>query len=144
MLVRDIMTKEVVTIEASETAKAACEMYKDRGVGCLIVTQNSLIVGILTERDIIERIILGGRDPKTTTVHDIMSTDIKTIHTSATIETATKVMKDNHIKKLPVILNNKIVGIITATDISNRVPQYTREVQLYATQDGPYQLIPER
>jgi len=144
MLVKDIMTKEVVTIEASQTATAACEMYKDRGVGCLIVTQNSLITGILTERDIIERIILGERDPKTTLVEAIMSRDIKTIHASATIETATKVMKDNHIKKLPVILNNKIVGIVTATDISNRVPLYTKELRQSVDQDGPYGLIPER
>ncbi len=141
MLVKDIMTKTVVSIAPQENAVAACEQYKKHGVGCLIVKQDNLIVGILTERDIIERIILDERDPKTTLVEDIMSRNIKTIHASANVELATKMMKDNHIKKLPVVLNNEIVGIVTATDITNRVPQLAKELQPPFDQDTPYRLV---
>jgi CBS domain-containing protein len=126
MIIKDIMTTDVVSIDAGQTATAACEVYKDRGVGCLVVTQNSIIVGILTERDIIERIILGARDPNATLVEDIMSRDIKTIHALAPIENAIKIMKEQRLKKLPVILNGKIVGIVTIADINNRAPQYVR------------------
>ena len=70
-----------------------------------------------------------------------MSRNIKTIHASANVELATKMMKDNHIKKLPVVLNNEIVGIITATDITNRVPQLAKELQPPFDQDIPYRLV---
>lgn len=143
MLVKDIMTKAVVTIGPLENVVAACEQYKKHGVGCLIVKQENLVVGILTERDIIERIILDARDPKTTLVEDIMSRNIKTIHASASVELATKMMKENHIKKLPVVLNNEIVGIVTATDITNRVPQLAQELRPPFDQNIPYRFVSE-
>lgn len=143
MLVKDIMTRVVVSIRPQDTAVTACVEYKKHGVGCLIIKQENMVVGILTERDIIERIILEERDPQETLVEDIMSRNIKTIHASASVEQATKVMKDNHIKKLPVILNNEIVGIITATDITNRVPQLAKELQPPLDQDTPYRFVAE-
>ena len=143
MLVKDIMTRKVVSIGPQESTLTACQEYKKNGVGCLIVKQENLVVGILTERDIIERIILDERDPKATRVEDIMSRNIKTVHASASIELATQMMKDYNIKKLPVVLNNEIVGIITATDIANRVPQLARELQPPLDQDKPYRFLSE-
>lgn len=121
MLVQEIMTKKVVTIDCNKTIFDACKTYKKNRVGSLVVMDKKIIVGIITERDIIERIILTNKNPKKTKVRNIMSTNIKTIHALASLEKANQMMRENNIKKLPVILNNEIVGIITETDLSRSI-----------------------
>jgi len=97
---------------------------------------NGLIVGIITERDIIERVILNKKDPAKTRIRDVMSKDIKTVHALAPLEKAAKIMKEHHIKKLPVVLNNEIVGIITETDLSHTIEAFSEAIdeltQFYA------------
>lgn len=128
MLVNELMVKNVVTIESDKTVLEACKKYKDQGVGCLVVMKNNIVVGIVTERDIIERVIVDQKNPKKAKVEDVMSKNIKTIHASAKIEKAADIMKKNKIKKLPVILNNEIVGIITITDIANILPNFSKKL----------------
>jgi len=118
MLVKEIMAKQVITIDREATVYDACMIYKEKKVGCLVVTKGESCVGIVTERDLIERTICQQRDPKTTQVHEIMSHDIKVINALDTIEKALEIMKHYKIKKLPVILSEKVVGIITVTDIA--------------------------
>ena len=129
MLVKDLMTKDVVTIEANNTVIDACHRYKEFNVGCLVVMNEKLVVGILTERDIIERVIIDHRNPKRTTVDQIMTRNIKTVHASARIEQAAEMMKTYKIKKLPVVLNNEIVGILTATDFANIMPDFANNLR---------------
>jgi CBS domain-containing protein len=122
MLVKEIMAKQVITIDREATVYDACMMYKEKKVGCLVVTKGESCVGIVTERDLIERTICQQRDPKTTQVHEIMSHDIKVINALDTVEKALEIMKHHKIKKLPVILSEKVVGIITVTDIAKARP----------------------
>ncbi len=126
LLVKEIMTKNVITIDKNKTILDACNKYRDFKVGCLIVKDNEECVGILTERDIIERTICQNIDPKSTLVSEIMSSDIKTIHALATIETTIECMKKYDIKKLPVVTKEGIVGIITVTDISRARPDLSK------------------
>lgn len=125
MLVKEIMAKEVVSIEYDDTVLNACFKYRDKKIGCLIVTKKKQCVGILTERDLIERTVCQGKDPKTTIIKEIMSSDVKSIHPLDRIEKAIEEMRKNKIKKLPVISNNCIVGIITITDIGSSKPELT-------------------
>ena len=98
--------------------------YKDKKVGCLLVTDSDGdCVGIVTERDFIERVICTHKNPETTKVSEIMSSDIITIHALDRIEKAANIMIENRIKKLPVVINNKIMGIITVTDLSKVIPE---------------------
>ena len=122
------MTRKVITIGAKQTVLEACNAYRDYKVGCLIVTDDDCCVGILTERDIIERTICQHRDPEKTLVNEIMSSDTKTIHALDTLDKATEVMIKNKIKKLPVVVNERIVGIITVTDISKARLDLSRRV----------------
>jgi predicted transcriptional regulator len=66
------------------------------------------------------------KNPKKTKVKDIMTKNIKTIHSTTSIEKAAEIMKKNRIKKLPVIRNNEIVGIVTVTDIANILPNFSK------------------
>ena len=126
MLVKEIMKKKVVTIHSHDTVFNACLKYRDEKVGCLVVVENNICVGIVTERDLIERTICIRKNPEKTKVSEIMSKDIKTIYALDKIETAIDVIKKYKIKKLPVISDDRIVGIITVTDISKARPDISK------------------
>jgi len=136
MLVEEVMTTNILSIDCSRTVLDACSEYSKKKVGSLVVMDKDIIVGIVTERDIIERVILQKKDPKKTKIRDIMSTNIKTVHALAPLEKAAKIMRENHIKKLPVILNNEIVGILTETDMSQTIDAFSESIkeltELYA------------
>lgn len=127
MLTKEVMTDHVVTIESDKTILEACNKYKNYEVGCLIVTKEKSIVGILTERDIIERAITEQKNPQETKVEEIMSEGIKTIYDTDPVEKAAEKMKMHKLKKLPVINEAEdLVGIITVADISNALPKITK------------------
>ena len=121
MHVKDIMKKKIITVDKNQTVRAACDKYRDFKVGSLVVTHEENVVGMLTERDVIERTICTDKNPNTTKVNEIMTENVTTIDSYDTIEEALEIIKNKKIKKLPVVTNNKLVGIITITDIA-----YTR------------------
>ncbi len=129
MLVNDIMSKNVASIEYDKTVLDACQKYQELDVGSLVVVKANVIVGIITERDMIQRVILDQKNPKKTRVDEIMSKNIKTIHASAKVEQAAELMKKFKIKRLPVIKNNEFVGIITVTDLANVMPELSKTIQ---------------
>jgi CBS domain-containing protein len=122
MLVKEIMAKQVITIDADASAFDAGMIYKEKKVGCLVVTKGETCVGIVTERDLIERTICQQRNPEKTKVYEIMSQNIKVVNSLDTVEKALETMKQYKIKKLPVISSEKVVGIITVTDIAKARP----------------------
>jgi len=129
MFVKEVMTKPAISIDQNGTVFDASIIYKEQHVGCLIVTNKGNVVGILTERDIIERSICLDRNPRGTKVEEIMTRDVITIQELDTLQKAADVMMKNRIKKLPVIKDDTVVGIITASDIVRVLP--TLSDQLY-------------
>ena len=126
MLVKEVMSKDPVKIDLKKTVFDACKLYKEFKVGCLIVTDEDKCVGIVTERDLIERTICEQKNPNTTLMEEIMSSEIKTVHALDNLEKAIKIMKENNIKKLPVLKDESIIGIITVTDISKARPDLSK------------------
>ena len=127
MFVDEIMAKNVVTIECDKTVWEACDIYSNYKIGCLLVTKNGRLDGIVTERDIIHRVIINQKDPEITKIEEIMSKDIKSVLPTAEIKEAAKIMSQNNIKKLPVITDDgNLVGIITITDIANMIPNFLK------------------
>lgn len=119
MLVQEIMTKKIETINSDENVIEACKKYKKHNLGSLIVMEEDTIVGIITERDVIDKIILHEKNPRLTLIKDIMTANVKTINSLATVEEAVSIMKKNNIKKLPVIYNHIVVGMITENNITH-------------------------
>ena len=120
------MKKEVVTISKGDSAFDASIKYRDYKVGCLVVVDKQRCVGVVTERDLIERVVCEKRNPEETKVEEIMSRDVKTIHRLSTVEDAIKLMKKYNIKKLPVVSDDMLVGIVTMTDISHARPELSK------------------
>ena len=126
MLVKEVMTKSVVTINSTQSVFDACMLYKEKKVGCLVVVEKGKSVGIVTERDLIEKTICQRKNPETTPITEVMSSDLKTVHPLDTVDKALEIMKEYKIKKLPVVQNDRMVGIITITDISDARPDISR------------------
>ena len=126
MLVKEIMISPVISVKPIDTVYTACLKYRDSKIGCLVISENGICKGIVTERDLIERTICEKKNPHTTLIEEIMSPDIVTINVLDTIEHALQVMKQHNIKKLPVVSKNKIVGIVTVTDISRARPELSQ------------------
>ena len=129
MLVEEVMTRNIIRIDSKKSIFDACKQLSKNKVGSLVVMDKSITIGIITERDIIEKAILQNRDPKKTKITEIMTPNIKTIHALAPIEKAAKIMKENKVKRLPVVLNNEIVGILTETDMTNTIEAFSEALE---------------
>ena len=118
MLVKEIMTANVKTVRAEDTVKKLAEDMVKNKIGSLVVISGSGgVVGIATERDIIEDVVLLGKSPEEIKVQDVMTKDLITINPDNTLEEAADLMVNHGIKKLPVIEGGRLVGIVTATDL---------------------------
>lgn len=126
MLIKEIMTKNVITINPNESVYDACVKYRDNKIGCLVVTNKETCVGIVTERDLIERTMCLHKDPDKTKISEIISYNVKTIQSLDTLDNALELMKKFKIKKLPVMSEKALVGVITITDIAKARPELTR------------------
>ena len=129
MLIQEVMSREIVSIDCNKTVLDACKLLSKNNLGILVVMDKNIIVGIVNERDTIEMIILKNREPNDTKVREIMSPNIKTVHALAPLERAAQIMRESHIKKLPVILNNEIVGIVTESDLSRTFGIYSEAIE---------------
>ncbi len=114
--VKDIMKKNVITIDGSMSIQEAAQMMTDANVGCVIVTRKDDPVGIITERDFVTRIAAEGR-PLFTEVSEVMSLPLTVIDPDETVWDAAEIMRVKGIHKLPVQEGTKIVGIVTTTDL---------------------------
>jgi len=117
MFVRQVMNRRIITCKPTLTLKEASKIMGESHIGSLVVTEDDKIVGIITNSDIM-RAIGNDKDPNTTLVGEVMSRDVKVIEPDRSLEDAVKMMIENKIKKLPVVDNQKLVGIITASDIA--------------------------
>jgi CBS domain-containing protein len=115
--VRDIMTRPVITADANTDVLTAAGRMGSANVGSLIITSNDKPIGILTERDLVKKIVAKAVDPKTARVGDVMSSPLVTITSEASSRDAAALMLKSGVKRLPVTSNGRLVGIITDTDL---------------------------
>jgi CBS domain-containing protein len=113
--VKDIMTKDVVSICVSNSVFEAAELMGASQVGCLVVMDGEVPIGIVTERDMVRR-VLAKRLPLETKVSEIMSESLVTIDPDASLKEAARLMSENKIRRLPVLKQNRLVGIVVAAD----------------------------
>jgi CBS domain-containing protein len=114
--VKDIMRKDVFVLSKEATIKDALDLMLENKIGSVIVLEKEKPLGIVTERDILKK-VLGEKISLEESVSKIMSSPIICISSKESVEKAAEIMTENKIKRLPVIENEKLVGIITLTDI---------------------------
>jgi len=114
--VKDIMTKAVVSVDAATTVSDAAKMMEYGQIGAIVVTENNTPVGIVTDRDFAIKVVAHAYNP-TTPVQMIMSSPLYSISPDESVRMIADFMYTRGIRKLPVIDNDKVIGIVTATDL---------------------------
>ena len=118
MDVKDIMIENVIWIRANATVKQAVKLMNEQEIGCLIVAEKGEAIGIVTERDILKRVVTKSKDPEVTKVSEIMSKPLIVGGPDMYVENATRLMFKKNIKKPPIMENGRLVGLITLSDIA--------------------------
>ena len=125
----DVMNTKVVILDENDTVKKAAEIMAQLGVSAIIVTAEGKTKGILTERDIIKRIVAEGKNSSKTKVKDIMSKPLVTIGPKTDLEEAARLMFEKKIKNLPVSRENRLIGLINLQDICRIQPEILRSLK---------------
>ena len=123
MLVRDVMTKNPKVVRRDTSVQEIVATMNKFDISSVIVVQEERPVGIVTHKDIVSKIVQPRIPPDAVTAREIMSSPIVSIGEDASTEEAAKLMSRKHIKKLPVVSNGKLVGIITTMDLVREAPK---------------------
>ena len=118
MNIKDVMVKEIITVNPTAKIRDAVELMNKNQIGCLVVTRKGKPVGIMTERDVLKKIVCGRKDPEQTRVSEIMSKPLIVGRVDMDWLEAVKLMLDQNIKKLPISDGERLVGLVTLTDIA--------------------------
>jgi CBS domain-containing protein len=116
--VRDAMTPGVQSITPDQTLAAAAATMAANDVGSLPVVDGARLVGMLTDRDIVMRAVAAGADTQTLTVGDVASRTVHTVEPDQDLEEALREMADHQVRRLPVVENGDLVGILAQADVA--------------------------
>ncbi len=119
--ISDIMTREVVTIEAEALVAEAARVMASKRISCLVATRHGAAAGILTEKDLIHRVVTARRDPTQTRISDVMSSPVVTVPSTYSVLGVSRKMDALHLHRLVVMNEGTLCGIITQTDIMRAV-----------------------
>jgi CBS domain-containing protein len=137
MLVKDVMSSPVITIEENAPANKAAELMDKHGLGCIIVTsKNAKPLGIITERDLVGRVLAKNVKPDTIRAKDVMTSPLMTIEPDETISEAARRMSRLNIRRLGVIYKGQLIGLVSSKDILAVVPELLETIQQNALIEG--------
>jgi CBS domain-containing protein len=117
--IRDIMEKNVITIENDKTAQEAAEIIAEKDISFLVVINDGIPEGVLSESDFVRKIAAMDKKSSEVKVSDIMSYKFRSVDPTTTIEDAVQKMLNKNIRRLLVTDNEKLVGVITQTDLAS-------------------------
>lgn len=124
MQVRNVMRRDVVTAGPMVPLVEAARRMRDRDVNSIAVVEAGVLVGMLSDRDIVVRGLSDGMEPNHATVRDVMSSGVLWIHPEASVEEAHRIMHQNRIKQLPVLdTHGRVVGLVGLDDVSDGFPK---------------------
>ncbi|GAA3030354.1 CBS domain-containing protein [Streptomyces glomeratus] len=116
--VRDIMTAEPVTVEPQTAVTRVAQMMRDQNIGAVLVTEGDELRGLVSDRDLVVRALAEGVDPEETTVARACSADLVTITPDEDIDQAVHLMREHHVRRIPVVEGGHPVGIISLGDLA--------------------------
>lgn len=120
MKVSEVMTREPETLAPSATCGEAATLMKQEDCGSIPIVDGGRLVGIVTDRDIVIRAVAAGKDPKTTPVSAVMSADPVTVSPDSDTEEASRIMAERQIRRLPVVHEERLAGIVVIGQLARR------------------------
>ncbi|KZL90133.1 CBS domain-containing protein [Clostridium magnum] len=118
MKVKDIMTKSVISLDSNDTVQKAASIMSEHNIGSVPVCESSNVIGIITDRDIALRCVAEGKDCKNQSVRDIMSSNPAIGTPDMDVQDASRIMSERQIRRLPIVENNSLVGVVSLGDIA--------------------------
>jgi CBS domain-containing protein len=119
--IREVMSSNPCTIDADKPVSYAAKMMRDEDVGLAPIVEGDRLVGTLTDRDIAVRVVAEGRDPDSTTVRDVASTDIVTVDPEQDLDEALRLMAEHQVRRLPVVEEDgRVVGVVAQADVARQ------------------------
>jgi len=116
--IRDVMTASPITLTADQPVNDAARAMKEHDIGDVIVLDGDKMCGIVTDRDIVVRVLASGRDTMTTKLRDVCSSDVATVAPSDDINAAIKIVRERSVRRIPVMDDGKPVGIVSIGDLA--------------------------
>ncbi|SFA51576.1 CBS domain-containing protein [Parageobacillus thermantarcticus] len=116
--VQDIMTKNVATVSPNQTVQEAAQIMSQKNIGALPVVENGQVKGMITDRDITLRTSAQGKNPASTSVSEVMTNRVVTGTPNMSVQEAANVMAQNQVRRLPIVENNQLQGIVALGDIA--------------------------
>jgi CBS domain-containing protein len=126
--VRDAMTEDPRSIGSSASVVEAAQLMREQHIGSLPVTEDERLVGVITDRDITTRVVAESAVPETTSVGDVYSRDLISVEPSHDLEEALELMSRHQVRRLPVVENGRLVGVIAQADIALKDNERTGEL----------------
>ena len=117
--IRDIMEKNVITIEDEQTAQVAAEIIAEKDISFLVVMKDGIPEGVLSESDFVRKVAAHNKKSSDVLVSEIMSYKFRSVGPTTTIEDAVQKMLNKNIRRLLVLDNEKLIGVITQTDLAS-------------------------
>jgi CBS domain-containing protein len=118
--VRDAMTADPRSIGKSVSVVEAARLMREQDIGSLPITDDEQLVGMITDRDITMRVVAEAADPQATTVEDVYSRDLISVEPDNDLDEALRLMARHQVRRLPVVENGRLVGIVAQADIALR------------------------
>jgi CBS domain-containing protein len=135
MKIEEAMIKSVVTLQEDVSVYEAVKLMNENRIGCLVVLQYGQVVGIVTERDMLERVLEKCRNPKETKVTEIMTKRVIVGKLGIRLDEAAKLMFEKKVKKLPIVEGNRLVGLVTLTDLARMASLDEKTMELIETRE---------
>ncbi|OAL79799.1 histidine kinase [Acinetobacter sp. SFB] len=127
-VIQDKMEQTIFTISPEATVFEAISLMAEKGIGAVVVTDQDKVVGILSERDYTRKVMLMERTSKETAVSEIMTAKVLTVTKSTSVEACLDLMTDRHLRHLPVVENDKLIGLISIGDLVKAVMDDQRKL----------------
>jgi CBS domain-containing protein len=135
MKIEEVMIKNVVALQEDVTAYDAVRLMNEKKIGCLVVLQYGQVVGILTERDMLERVLEKCKNPKETKITEIMTKRVVVGKPDMQLDEAAQLMFEKKVKKLPIVEGNRLVGLVTLTDLARIASLDQKTMEIVETRD---------
>jgi CBS domain-containing protein len=116
--IREVMTADPRSVSSSDTVVDAAREMREGDVGAIIVADEGRVTGILTDRDIVVRVVADGRDPASTTVGDVATMDVITLTVDQTVEDAIRIVREHDVRRIPVVQDGRPAGIVSIGDLA--------------------------
>ena len=127
--VQNIMVSDIITVKKNTLVMDAVKIMNKHGIGCLVVIENENPIGIMTERDLLKRVLAESKNPKKIRVQEIMSKPLIVGKPNMEVQEVIELMFDRKIKKIPIVEDGKLLGLVTFTDLVSFQPALIKVVK---------------